>query len=457
MAVERRPWWRRLRTVRARTTAAATLIVGFALAVAVGLLMVLLRRSLVDQLDDAARFRAEDIAALAAQGELPAALAGDDDFITQVVDDTGRIVAATAELELDRPVARFRPSGPEAEARTFDELPVGESEGYGFRVIALRAATAAGPVTVYVAASLEDANQAIAILRDDLAVGAPVLIVLVALTAWIVIGRGLRPVEAIRAEVADISDRSLDRRVPVPPTHDEISRLAGTMNTMLDRLYAGAERQRRFVADASHELQTPLAAARTELEVALTHPEGTDWQETATDLLAANRRMERLVRDLLFLARTDDTGPRPAGVPVDLDDIVLSEAAALRSHGHVHVDTSRVSAAAVQGRREDLTRAIRNLLDNAERHASSGVALELASDDHRVTLVVHDDGPGIPSGDRQRIFERFTRLDDARSRGRGGTGLGLAITKEIVEAHGGTIAVHDASPGARFVVHLPPA
>jgi signal transduction histidine kinase len=457
MAVERRAWWRRLATVRARTTVAATVIVGFALALAVATLLVLLRRSLVDQLDDAARFRAEDIAALAREDDLPAALAGDDDFITQVVDDTGRVVAVTAGLELDRPVAAFRPSGSEPEARTFDELPVGESEGHGYRVIALQTSTAAGPLTVYVASSLEDVNNAIALLRGDLAVGAPVLIALVALTAWIVIGRGLRPVEAIRAEVADISDRSLDRRVPVPPTDDEISRLAGTMNTMLDRLHAAAERQRRFVADASHELQTPLAAARTELEVAIAHPEGIDWQETATDLLAANRRMERLVRDLLFLARTDDTSPRPPGVPVDLDDIVLSEAAALRSHGHVQVDTSRVSAAAVKGRRDELTRATRNLLDNAERHASSGVALELASDDHRVTLVVHDDGPGIPPADRQRIFERFTRLDDARSRQRGGTGLGLAIAKEIVEAHGGTIAVEDASRGARFVVHLPPA
>ncbi|MGH8973185.1 MAG: sensor histidine kinase [Acidimicrobiia bacterium] len=401
-------------------------------------------------------FRAEDIAALAAEDDLPVALAGDDDAITQVVDDAGRVVAATP-AGPDGPIAGFRPSGPEAEARTFAELPVDEPEGHGFRVTALRISTPAGPRTVYVGSSLEDVNQAVAILRGDLSVGAPVLTVLVALTAWVVIGRGLRPVESIRAEVADISERSLDRRVAVPATDDEISRLAGTMNAMLDRLHVAAERQRRFVADASHELQTPLAASRTELEVAVTHPEGTDWQATAADLLAANRRMERLVRDLLFLARTDAGGPVPSRVPVDLDDIVLSEAAALRSHGHVHVDTTRVSAAAVEGRRDDLTRVVRNLLDNAERHASSGVALELASDDGHVTLIVQDDGLGIAPDDRQRIFERFTRLDDARSRQRGGTGLGLAITKEIVEAHGGTIAVADAAPGARFVVHLPPA
>lgn len=457
MAADRKPWWRRLTTVRARTTAAATAIVGLALAVAAVSLLVLLRRSLVEQIDEVAEGRADEIAALARQGDLSAALAvAGDDAIIQVVDDTGRVVGSTASVERDQPIATFRPSGSELEARTVDSLPVDDGDDQGFRVVALRAASPDGPLTIYVASSLEDVEKTIAILRGDLAVGAPVVLALVAVTAWIVVGRALRPVDAIRAEVADISDRSLDRRVPVPPTDDEISRLAGTMNTMLDRLHMAAKRQRRFVADASHELQTPLASARTDLEVALTHPEGTDWHETATDLLAANRRMERLVRDLLFLARADDTAPRPPALPVDLDDVVLSEATRLRSNGHVQVDTSRVSAAAVEGRRDELGRAVRNLLDNAEQYASSVITLELASDDSRVTLVIQDDGPGIPPGDRERIFERFTRLDDARSRESGGTGLGLAIAKEIIEAHGGTIAVGNAPRGARFVIHLPP-
>jgi signal transduction histidine kinase len=270
-----------------------------------------------------------------------------------------------------------------------------------------------------------------------------------------VVGRTLRPVDAIRAEVADISERSLDRRVPVPRTDDEISRLAATMNTMLDRLHTAAERQRRFVADASHELQTPLASVRTDLEVALAHPANTDWQDTAVDLLTANRRMERLVRDLLFLARSDERTARPPARPVDLDDIVLSEAVRMRAAGHVHFDTSAVSAAAVNGRRDELTRAVRNLLDNAGRYARSLVTVALASDDGRVTLVVQDDGPGVPPGDRERVFRRFTRLDDDRSRETGGTGLGLAIAMEIIDAHGGAINVEDAAGGARFVIRLP--
>ncbi|MET8354478.1 HAMP domain-containing sensor histidine kinase [Micromonospora sp. NPDC005206] len=441
--------------MRARTTVAATIVVGVALVVTAVGLVVFLRRSLVERVDDMARVRAHDVATLARQGTLPTELAveGDDGSIAQVVDGAGRVVAATAGLRRDQSLARFGSPGAGSEVRSVDGLPFGEAGSY--RVIALSTATPEGPVTVYVAASLSPVDDVVDVLQGALATGAPLLLALVAVTTWTVAGRTLRPVDAIRAEVADISERSLDRRVSVPTTDDEISRLAGTMNMMLDRLDAAAERQRRFVADASHELQTPLAAARTDLEVALAHPDGTNWNDTAADLLAANRRMERLVRDLLFLARADAGTPRAATRPVDLDDIVLAEAARIRGGGHLRVDTGAVSAAAVDGRRDDLTRAVRNLFDNAEHYASSSVSVELGSDDRRVTLIVHDDGPGIPCADRKRVFERFTRLDDDRSRRTGGTGLGLAIAREIIDAHGGSIDVEDAPRGARFVICLP--
>ncbi|MET8310779.1 HAMP domain-containing sensor histidine kinase [Micromonospora sp. NPDC005173] len=440
--------------MRARTTVAATIVVGVALVVTAVSLVMFLRHSLVERVDDIARVRAHDVAALARQGTLPTELAveGDDGSIAQVVDGAGRVVAATAGLRRDQSLARFLP-GAGSEVRTVDGLPFGEAGGY--RVIALPTDTPEGPVTVYVAASLSPVDDVVDVLQGALATGAPLLLALVAVTTWTVAGRTLRPVDAIRAEVADISERSLDRRVSVPTTDDEISRLAGTMNMMLDRLDAAAERQRRFVADASHELQTPLAAARTDLEVALAHPDRTKWNETAADLLAANRRMERLVRDLLFLARADAGVPRPPARPVDLDDIVLAEAARIRGSGHLRVDTGAVSAAAVDGRRDDLTRAVRNLFDNAEHYASSSVCVELGSDDRRVTLIVHDDGPGIPPADRKRVFERFTRLDDDRSRRTGGIGLGLAIAREIIDAHEGSIDVEDAPRGARFVIRLP--
>jgi signal transduction histidine kinase len=448
-------WRRRLGGVRVRTTLAATVIVGVAIAVtAVGLIL-FLRQSLVEQVDEIAYARAQDVAALARQGALPAELtvAGDDGHVTQVVDDTGRVLATTTgngggQVAADLTV--FRPVSAQSTARTVDPPPRG---GTAFRVVALRTGTPHGPVTVYVASTLEPVDETTAALQRALAVGAPILLLLVALTTWALVGRALRPVDAIGAEVADISGHSLDRRVPVPATGDEISRLAGLMNTMLDRLQAAADRQRRFVADASHELQTPLAGVRTDLEVALAHPESTDFRETATDVLAANRRMERLVADLLFLARADERGTRTAAVPVDLDDVVLSEVARMRGNSRLRVDTRAVSGAAVSGRPDDLARVVRNLLDNAERYASSLVTVSLASEDGHATLVVQDDGPGIPPADRVRVFERFTRLDSSRSSR--GTGLGLAIAREIVDVHGGTIRAEDVDRGARLVVRLP--
>jgi signal transduction histidine kinase len=431
--------WQRLTTVRARTTVAATVIVGMAVAVAAVALVVTLHRSLVTHVDDVADVQAADVAGLAAQGSLPRALSrsSDDGTFTQVVDARGRVVAATAGDGTPLRVAGFRRG-----ARTIGNQ----------RVVAQPARTPTGPVTIYVATSLEPVDNAISRLGRGLALGGPLLVLFVGLTTWVVVGRALRPVELIRAQVAEISDRSLGRRVPVPTANDEIRRLATTMNTMLDRVETGVGRQRRFVADASHELQTPLASFRTDLEVALAHPAATDWPTTGGDLLATSAAMERLVRDLLFLARADDAVVPPAS-PVDLDDVVLEEAHALRARGRVPVETAKVSGAAVLGRRDDLARVVRNLLDNADRYATSGISLSLVTEGEDVVLTVADDGPGIPVADRDRVFERFTRLDDARARGTGGSGLGLAIARQVVSAHGGTIEVTDDG----LVVRLPSA
>ena len=241
--------------------------------------------------------------------------------------------------------------------------------------------------------------------------------------------------------------------MPVPPTDDEISRLAETMNAMLDRLEAASRRQREFVADASHELRSPLAAFRTQLEVALEHPGDADWTAIAEELLADSDRMERIVGDLLYLARTDALPPEPSATLVDLDDIVLDEVNRLRSHAGVQIDTSQVSAAPVRGSGEELRRLIRNLLDNAVRHARSSVRVELVTNGDEVVLAVEDDGPGVPSEQRQRIFERFVRLDAARSTD-GGTGLGLAIVQAITVRHSGEVSLEPSAGGARLVVRL---
>jgi signal transduction histidine kinase len=425
--------------VRARTTLAATLVVALALALASAGLLLLQRRTLERHLDEVADLRAGGVAALVDQGRLPESLevAGDDDEYVRVVGRDGAVLAETSGFR-DVFAAVPDPPGADATVHSVDD----------FRVTTLRTRSGA---LVHVATSDEAVDDVLASLRAALLLGGPLLLALVAVTTWILSGRALRPVDRIRAEVDEISATSLDRRVPVPPPTDEVRRLATTMNMMLDRLEAGVERQRRFVADASHELQTPLAAVHTDLEVALAHPEQTPWTETAEAVLATNERMERLVRDLLYLARRDGTEPGPTG-PIDLDAVILEEVARTRRP----VDTSAVQPVEVRGRREELARVVRNLLDNAARHARSRVTVALATDgDGRVELAVTDDGSGIPASERDRVFERFTRLDDARTRVTGGSGLGLAIAREIVEEHGGTISVEDAGPGARVVVRLP--
>jgi signal transduction histidine kinase len=441
-------------SVRARMTVLATLVAVIAVGISAVALLVVLRHSLERAGDDAAKTRAEDLAALATTGTLPRLLTvPNDEDLAQVVDASGAVLAGSTG-HTGRAIATFAPEGRAPVVRMVRDVP-DDNELIDFRVWAQRARTPDGPVTVYVGTSLESVNETIATVRRVLLLILPPLLALLAVASWVLVGRALRPVEAIRAEVADISGRALDRRVPVPPRRDEIGRLASTMNEMLDRLQAASERQRKFVGDASHELQSPIAALRTQLEVAIAQPTTTDWAATSSDLLAESRHMERLVRDLLFLARSDGEEGVRRIEPVDLDDIVLEEATRLRSTAQVRVDASGVSAAPLTGNRDELTRLVRNLLENAEHHAESRVRIRLSAEGREIILMVEDDGPGVPPAERERIFQRFTRLDEARSRNNGGTGLGLAIVKEITERHGGTVCVENAAPGARFAVRLP--
>jgi signal transduction histidine kinase len=374
-----------------------------------------------------------------------------------VVDRSGVIVAASSNLEGVGLIAEFRPRGDHAEVRT-ERIPVpGEGED-DFRVTGLNADGPIGAYTIYVVANLDRVKETRTAVRRLLFYGLPLLLLLVGLISWFVVGRALRPVEAMRAEVAGIGARDLSRRVPEPRVHDEIGRLATTMNGMLDRLQSSADRQRRFVADASHELQSPLASSLADLEVALAHPETTRWEETAAGLVSDNHRMTRLVGDLLYLAQTDDGSARPRQTLVDLNDIVLEEIARVRVPDGVVVDGTGVAPMEVRGDPDQLARVVRNLLENAGRYAQSSITVALTAagtDGSTGELVVADDGPGVPAGSQEQIFERFTRLDDSRSRDTGGTGLGLAIAREIVVNHGGTLALDTTAPGARFVVRLP--
>ena len=264
-----------------------------------------------------------------------------------------------------------------------------------------------------------------------------------------------RPVEAIRREVDEISAAQLHRRVPQPKADDEIGRLAATMNRMLERLESARNSQRRFVSDASHELRSPITTIRQHAEVALAHPDRMTAQELADVVLAEQQRMQRLVEDLLLLARADEHVPL-SRAPVDLDDLAFEEGHRLRSTTSKRVDTSGVGAARVRGDADALRRVFRNLGENAARHAASRIDIALADRGDDVVLTVDDDGPGIPESERERVLQRFVRLDEARSRDDGGSGLGLSIVDEVVRAHGGSMSI-TRSPlgGARIQVTMP--
>jgi signal transduction histidine kinase len=440
----------RPRSVRSRSTLLAVLAVTVALVLGSLLLVGTLSRSLTRAEDDQARARAAELAALARSGDLPAVVAGvGDDSLAQVVTADGTVLAASPNITGRPSVSDFVPPGDGPAVRTMRDLP-DDQEREDYRIWALLTTTPDGPAVVYVGPSLEASQETVSRLTRSLLLGLPPLILLLGLAIWYVVGRALKPVEAIRAEVAAVSAHDLGRRVPVPPTGDEVARLATTMNAMLARLEASDARQREFVANASHDLQSPLTAFRAELEVAMAHPGDTDWTATARSLSAESTLMESLVADLLFLARAEDAAlPEPR--LLDLDDVVREEVARLRPTSDVAVNAD-VTAAPVRGRREDLARMVRNLLANAAGHAATRVDLSLAPVGDRVVLAVEDDGPGVATEHRDRVFDRFYRGESARDRGRPGTGLGLAIVRSVAEGHGGSVGLE---AGSRFVVRLP--
>jgi signal transduction histidine kinase len=250
--------------------------------------------------------------------------------------------------------------------------------------------------------------------------------------------------------VADISASDLTERVPVPDSRDEIAALAVTMNEMLARIEAGHAAQQRFVGDASHELRSPLTTIISALEVAVTHPELLDADLATGTLIPEAQRMKALIDDLMLLARADERGLTVANDDVDLDDLATAEVERLRRETSLDVRAD-ISPARLTGDAEALSRVLRNLLDNAARHASSRVEVDLRPAGGFVLVGVADDGPGIPAVDRSRVFDRFVRLDQDRSRNAGGTGLGLAIVREIVVAHGGTVSIDDRVGGGTVV------
>ncbi len=450
-------WLRRL-SLRARLLLVSVVVLAVGLAGGGVVLVATMNFALLRTANNEALQTAKAVAKLVDEETVSDPLPAAPGVRVQVVDAQDRVRAVSAGA--DRLVPILYPDELDAlEDRQGTYIP-GSRIGFEGRVLVV--AVAAGPagdrVRVLVARPTADLTQGLLVLRTTLLIAFPALVALLALVAWRVVGATLRPVEALRAGAEEITGGARSDRLPVPDSRDEIHRLAVTLNGMLHRLDTARSRQRAFVADAAHELRSPLTNMRTELEVAQRLPDTTDWPALADDLLTDVVRLSRLVDDLLLLARADDGSGRAPTRPVEPIELgqLLGEVAA--RYPSVEYDRPAVPLR-TRGERDAIGRVVANLLDNAARHAASSVRLAVAADGAYQMISVSDDGPGIPAADRERVFDRFTRLDDARARDAGGSGLGLAIVRELVRRHGGTVALHDAAPppGLRVDVRLPGA
>lgn len=454
--------------VRVRVTAATALVVAVTLILAGIALTFLVRQSLVDGIDNLLGSRADQVAALATStagisATIPAT--AQQSSLVQVVDEKGNVIAATANMHDDDNNAKFRdpvlenpPASRRTTISTLTELPMDHTDP--FRILAKPVTLKRGAGWVYVATSLTPVESAAGTVTTVFAIGLPLVLLVVMVTVWWAITHAFRPVEGIRRQASAIGAANLTERVPVPRSRDEIARLASTVNAMLDRLEDAATRQNQFIGDASHELRSPLAALRAQVEVALAHPEPVE----ATRVLALVRdqtvRMTTLTEDLLFLARSTEPGAMVLPAAVDLDELVLAELHRLRSSGNLTATVVALDAARVTGSQRDLARALRNLTDNARNHARSEVRLALRTANAVAEITVSDDGNGVAAADRERLFERFSRLEESRERNLsgGGFGLGLAIARQIAHAHGGTLTAHDRADGrngAEFLLRIP--
>jgi len=309
-----------------------------------------------------------------------------------------------------------------------------------------------GILRLHAVSSIDQINRSVSALSLGLLISLPLLMAGAGLMTWVITGRALAPVALMTNLVQELTASNLDARVPVPNTNDEIAQLGHMLNEMLDRLQKSSVTQRQFISDASHELRSPVASIRTQLETALQYPQDVDWPGVARIVLAEDDRLEHLVGNLLAMARLEE-GRLGRRSEVDLDDLVMEQSHRMTG---VRVDVSAVSAGRVWGNPDELTSVIRNLLDNATHYAESTIKVSVVEDGPWVVLSVADDGPGVPETERLQVFERFARLQEGRERDKGGTGLGLSLTRRIVENYGGSIRVESApTGGALFIVALP--
>ncbi|MEU4230885.1 HAMP domain-containing sensor histidine kinase [Nonomuraea sp. NPDC026600] len=473
-----------LASVRLRATAAATLVVAVALGLAAVVLVVALRGSLLSSADEEAARKA---VAAVPYAQTIALSVEPLQGATGLVRTFGE-AAATSPVRTCTEPATTGPARTSSEpaaagparacgepaatgkVRTYSDMLTGRTaesggavrmadmdvvvtaeravpveswaQGGEFAVAGMPVSTSSGSGMLWARASLASADQALATLNGALLPGVPALLLVVAGMTWFSVGRTLAPVAAIRAKVADITARDLHQRVPVPRSGDEIAALATTVNGTLDRLETAVETHKRFVADAAHELRSPIATLRARLELA-------EPSELTAEALADVDRLQSLAADLLLLAKLDAGEPLRTG-DLDLGQVAAEESLRIKRRPELRMELDVEPDVVFQGSRAHLARLVTNLVDNAVRHAATAVRVRVHGEDGQAVLRVLDDGPGIPEGQREAVFDRFTRLDEARARDVGGAGLGLPIARDIASLHGGTLIAEEGGFIARF-------
>lgn len=453
-ATRQSPGW----GIRQRLSALAVALVGATLLLGVLFLTNLLNYSLTHQLIASVANEAAVVAQSVAGGgpEEIFEVEFTDAYRVQLLGAGGELIHTSPPAAATAPFSSLRPTAGEqlSEGASWWWLPW--QDDLPQLVVAQGTVHDGQHYVVLVGASQTSQQQTVSTAALVLVATAPFLLLGVALATWWLVGLTLRPVDNIRTRVERISGANLDDRVPVPSTRDEIQALASTMNEMLDRLEDAQDRQRRFVSDASHELRSPLASLAGALEIAQQEDDPRTWRELAPVMRSEAARMGDLLQGMLLLSRADDRGVPLDLRETDLDDLVNEEVLRLRTTTGLDV-RRQVVAVRMSGDREKLAQMLRNLADNAARHARTTVSFAVHSDGPDAVVSVADDGAGIPESDRKRIFGRFVRLDESRTRDTGGSGLGLAIVREIVHAHGGTVeaGTSDELGGAEVRVRLP--
>lgn len=438
-------------SVRARVTALASLFVLLVSSIGSVILVLVISHSISTSLIASAKQDASAINAQLGRGVSPAAAAttGRHDVVVQLLDTSGTVIGSDHPERLEVPLMT-------APGVRKSEIVPGVHDK--FTVVARKASPGTQVVLIVVGRSTEQRDETRAETAGVLAVSVPLTVAALALIIWFSVGRALRPVEVMREEADQITAAHLPRRLAVPEGDDEIPRLAHTLNEMLDRIEEGQRLQRQFVSDASHELRSPLAVIRQAAEISQAHPDRLGAEQLAADVLHESARLESLVSALLTLARLESGTDSPTQL-VDVDDLVFTEVSRRRTvEQGIAIDVSGVGAGRTTGNPVLIAQVISNLLENAVRHARMSVRVSLHQTGGSTTLIVDDDGTGIPVDQRELVFERFVRLDEARARDDGGSGLGLAIVASIVHSYHGSVRVSESpAGGARFEVLLPMA